>query len=238
MRRATLLFAASAAFGLALSQTALAADLPIRAPVYKAPPPMVVYNWSGCYLGGQLGYAWQRDRLNETLTATGATTDTLTASPNGFKGGGYLGCNWQWSGPFVVGLEADAEYADLTGSANYTASADYFDSRTHFQGSVRGRIGYAFDRALFYATGGWAVARVEHKYVTPGISESFTNTLNGWTVGGGVDYAFAGNWIGRIEYRYADFGNVTNVPVVAWTGFTEKHAITEHAVRIGLAYKF
>jgi outer membrane immunogenic protein len=237
----------AAVAAIILPLAAQAADMPVKAPYYKAPPPPAAYNWSGCYLGAQAGYAWQRDRLHETTTATGLPSGFEPASPakpDGFKGGGFLGCNWQGASPLVLGLEGDAEYADLKGSADYSFTGtppDSYESRTRFQASIRARVGFAVDRALFYATAGVAFADIKHTYIDnppPVVVESFSTTQTGWTAGGGVEYALSQNWIARVEYRYADFGHVTNVPVATFIGFTERHSITENAVRAGVSYKF
>lgn len=234
--------AAIAAFGFV--NAALAADMPVKAPVYKAPSP-VLYNWSGCYIGGQVGYAWARDRDTETNSVTGVQTifsPVDTASVNGPKAGGYLGCNWQTSA-FVLGVEGDGEWAHLKGSANYINTGvppDFYETTIRSQASVRGRVGYAaFDRTLLYVTGGVAFANVNEHDEVGGVGTSNDNsaTRTGWTLGGGVDYAFTGNWIARIEYRYADFGKFSYNPPV-FGAVTETHKITENAVRVGLAYKF
>jgi outer membrane immunogenic protein len=229
------------AISLAASQAALAADLPVKAPVF-APS----FRWTGCYIGPQAGYGWVRDRLAETDTATGTLSvfsPTDTGTPSGLKLGGMLGCNWQWTGSFVVGIEGDAEWAGIDGSVvaypNTGSPADTYEARIRFQGSIRGRVGYAFDRTLLYATGGAAFADIHHVYNSFGLpAEEFSSLDTGWTVGGGVERAFAPNWTARLEYRYADFGTITNIPVVVWTGFIQDHDVTEHAVRVGASYKF
>ena len=219
---------------------ASAADMAVKARPMVAPP---VFSWTGCYIGGDVGYAWARDRDSEITTATGAASPfspASAASVNGPKLGGYLGCNYQMS-QFVIGLEGDGEWADLKGSANFVTPAppDFYTTTIRWQASARGRLGYAFDRALLYVTGGAAFAHVNERDQV-GVTGAFTDhatTRTGWTVGGGVDYAFTNNWIGRVEYRYADFGTFSYVPAV-FPAFTENHKITEHAVRVGLAYKF
>ncbi len=239
MRRALL---AAAAIVLTTG-LASAADLGAR-PVYKAPP-APVFTWTGCYLGGQVGYAWQRDRNYETSTEFDDADSATGARPDGAKLGGYAGCNWQ-SGQWVFGIEGDGEWASLKGSGTYlgtgTVTDDYVESRTRWQASLRPRIGYAVDRSLWYITGGVAFANVEHTYVCPECtlpnSDVFRNTMTGWTIGAGVDWAITNNWIARLEYRYADFGSVTNIPVNAWAGYNEEQSVTEHAIRAGIAYKW
>jgi outer membrane immunogenic protein len=235
----------AAAVGLGATQLASAADLPVKAP--PRAPAIVAYGWSGCYIGAQVGYAWVRDKDTETVTATGAPSafsPVDSADPSGFKAGGMLGCNWQWSGPFVVGLEGDGEWADIDGGAvTFPGSGppdDFYEARIRWQASARARLGYAFDRTLLYVTGGAAFANIKHIYTQApaGPVQEFSHTRTGWTVGAGVEHAFAPNWTARVEYRYADFGDTTNIPTVAFPGFTETHETTEHAVRVGLAYKF
>lgn len=231
--------AAAAAFFVS---PALAADLPVKAPIYKAQPG-VAYNWAGFYVGGDVGYGWQNDQDTETIAATGAASPFSPADANKPKGvlaGGYAGYNWQFAPNWVAGLEADLEYADLTGTLLIVPPSGY-DERTDYQGSVRGRLGYAFDRVLVYATGGYAFAHIKYTYNDPTPPPSVDNkdsVRNGWTLGGGIDYAITNNLIARIEYRYADFGKVSNTPNWFGGAFVETHRTTENAVRAGLAWKF
>ena len=244
MRRLSIAVVA-AGLPIVLSAGALAADLPTR-PMYTKAPVVAVWSWTGCYIGGDVGYAWGRDSDVETANATGAVTAFSPADagkPNGPKVGGYLGCNWQASGQFVLGVEADGEWANLRATTNYTVvpgfGASTYETRISSEGSVRGRIGYAFDHVLPYVTGGVAFAHVnEHDLlVATGAFDDSSTTRTGWTVGAGLDYAFTGNWIGRVEYRYADFGTFSYVPAL-FTFDTEHHRITENVIRVGLAYKF
>jgi outer membrane immunogenic protein len=224
---------------------ASAADMALKAP---PPAPTPVFNWTGCHLGGDIGGAWIADKDSETISATGARSPfspypTNTATAIGIKAGGFLGCDYQFSGRFVAGIEGDAEWADLRGGADYTNTgplSDNYQTQVTSQGSLRGRLGYASDRALFYVTGGAAWARVAEQDIVGGfvpINETHTSTRPGWTAGGGIDYAFTDRWIGRIEYRYSGFGTFTYSPAVTFLGFTESHKITENALRLGVSYK-
>jgi outer membrane immunogenic protein len=228
------------AFAATIAAPVMAADLPVDVP-YRPLPPVLVYNWTGCYVGVSVGYAWQRDKDDETITATHVPSNfspTSTPQPSGVKAGGYAGCNWQASRSFVAGLEVDAEYANLKASAIYPNTVNhYYESDTTLQGSVRGRLGVAFDRLLVYATGGVAFATIKNTYYGGNV-ETFDHVRVGGTVGAGVEYAFNYNWLARIEYRYTDFGQVTNDSVIAFPGFTEKHRTTENAVRAGITYRF
>ena len=106
-------------------------------------------------------------------------------------------------------------------------------------GSVRSRLGWAFDRWLVYATGGWAIADIRTDYGFPGATpfhrEERTRT-NGWTVGGGIEYAFLNNWSFRAEYRFTDFGKRRFVDT--FSNSADENKIQFHAVRGYLSYRF
>lgn len=225
-----------------LSSTAFAADLPARGPAI-APAPMAyaapIFTWTGFYIGAQAGYAWGKDRTVEFTTATGVPTGfSRGSSPDGFIGGLHAGYNHQ-IGSFVLGFEGDVEYSGMKGGYRL-ANGNGTDSKIGWQGSLRARAGFAFDRALIYATGGLALADIKHTYIdgiTPA-TESFSKTRAGWTAGAGVEYAFTRNVTGRVEYRYTDFGTMTNNSLVAFPGFSYRQNPTNHAVRVGLSYLF
>jgi outer membrane immunogenic protein len=233
----------AAAVLTAASLTAQAADMRIKA---QAMPPAGP-KWAGCYLGGALGYAWAPDFDTERDVATGLLTGvspTDSANANGFKLGGYLGCNWQVTGQWVIGAEGDLEWANARGTTTFPNSGpplDFYDTRIDNQSSVRGRIGYALDNMLLYVTGGAAFAHVtEHDVLAAtGAANNNSATRTGWTLGAGFDYAATAHWLVRLEYRYADFGTFSyNAPVFGLPLVAENHKITENAVRLGLAYKF
>ena len=164
---------------------------------------------------------------------------------SGVKGGGYIGCDWQFDSRFVAGIEGDIEAADISSRVAYLNTGnppDTYEARVRSQASIRGRIGMAADSALFYLTGGAAFANIRHTYVVganPNINESFSNNYtSGATIGAGVDYMFTPQLIGRLEVRFTDFGKAVNLPAVTFPTFTESHYVTESAVRVGIAYKF
>jgi outer membrane immunogenic protein len=242
-RRTKIVSLLAVAFSLGFAQAASAADMPVKAPIIKAPVE-TPFNWTGCYVGGDVGIVWARDRDNEVTIGTGVASPFSpadSAKPNGVKLGGYLGCNWQFASRFVAGIEGDGEWTSARGTANFVtpAPSDFYETKIRAEGSIRGRIGYAFDRALFYVTGGVAFANInEHDQVgTTAAFVDHSTTRSGWTVGGGLDYAFNAHWIGRAEYRYADFGTFSYNPIL-FPAFTENHKTTENVVRVGIAYKF
>ena len=107
------------------------------------------------------------------------------------------------------------------------------------QGSICGRLGVAFDRALLYATGGAEFAGFDTTYTGIGTFDQGSHTRTGWTVGGGIEYAVTGNWSIRAEYRYVDFGRFTDAtPFTFGFGSFVNHHLTENAVRAGFSYKF
>ena len=225
---------------LSLAGSALAADLPARqapAPVFV---PMPVFTWTGLYVGAQVGAGWLDDRLSEYDVCAPTCVDRVTGRSTGVVGGGHVGYNAQ-IGALVIGVEGDFEGTTLGHTTVYPKSApDTFSSEIRWQSSVRGRLGYAFDRALIYGTGGAAFADIRHTYreATTPISQSLSDVRTGWTVGGGIEYAVSNNWTARVEYRYADFGTKNDVPAIAFPRFIERHAETVQSVRVGASYKF
>jgi outer membrane immunogenic protein len=189
---------ASLALGL-LSGAAMAADLgPYRPGSIKdIPPPDFIpaFSWTGVYFGAQGGYAW----------GDASFDDVASWQHEGGFGGGYAGFNWQLNS-FVLGVEGDVNAAGIDGSTTNTAG-NIFRSDIDAFASVRGRLGLAADRWLFFVTGGWAWADASHTQDPTGTTTlpiTEDTTLNGWTLGGGVEYAFTDHVIGRVEYRHYD----------------------------------
>jgi outer membrane immunogenic protein len=199
---------------LGLATGALAADLPSR----RAPAPIIaavpLFTWTGFYVGVNAGYGWN---TNDSITVGGVRFDL--DDEGGFIGGGQVGYNYQ-IGSFVVGLEGDIQYADFGGSDRFDFDGDgVFDddfNRSDWFGTVRARAGVAFDRALVYATGGFA----------------FADDATGWTVGGGLEYAFTNNLSAKVEGLYVsldqDDNNFLGIDNDAEFG----------VVRAGLNYRF
>jgi outer membrane immunogenic protein len=222
---------------IAFVSGAQAADLGVpRGPVagvVMAP----VFSWTGFYLGAQIGGVWYNDRTTEFVTATGAATGfTQGFTASGITGGLHAGFNYQMNN-IVVGVEADIE-ASGAGGGYTLGNGNGTRFRSNWQGSLRGRLGFAADRALFYVTGGLAVAQFRHGYFTPALIENFSRTRAGWTVGAGVEYAFTPNWTARAEYRYSDYGSFSNDSLVAFPGLTYRHNPRSHSVRVGVSYLF
>lgn len=215
MRTLTAIGAVLAVLGYATA--ASAADMPARN-YTKAPPMAPMFNWTGLYLGLNGGYGW---------------VDAGGSSVGGFVGGGQIGYNWQGIGsPLVLGLEADIQGADIDQSE--TIGAVTGTTRVKAFGTVRGRIGYAFDRAMIYATGGWAYTRTSLDLTGPGGSISSSDWSSGWALGGGLEYAFMGPWSAKLEYLHVDSGDVTLT--LAGVPITGNYDL--NVVRAGLNYRF
>jgi outer membrane immunogenic protein len=231
MHRSILATLASAAIGLSAMAAASAADLPARGPIYKAPAAVPAFSWTGCYVGAQGGYAWGRSGYDLGTPGVAGTGTTFDA--NGGVAGGHVGCNYQIN-QFVLGIEGDGEWTNLTGSdGGFGGTIDQIDGR--WQASIRGRAGYAFGTTMIYATGGAAWLNVD--YSRPNFDGNVINsTLNGWTVGGGVEHYFAPQWSVRAEYRYARFDS-QGFPFTTGTPRTLNVTDTS-TVRAGVSYKF
>ena len=229
----------------ALAGTAFAADLPSRRrpPVYIAPPALPVFTWTGLYVGGQVGYEFgHSNAVASSRTGTGLAA--AGASPNGIIGGAHVGYNFSTQslgfgnfggfggGGLVLGVEGDVDGSNY--KANYLIGSIGDASRQNIQGSVRGRLGVAFDRVLVYGTGGVAFGDLSNTYAFNGLNASLSHTRVGYTVGGGIEYALNNNWSLRGEYRYTDFGSFSD-PI---GGVSVHHHETDNRVQGGFSYKF
>ncbi len=231
---------------LGLTVGAMAADLPSRvAPVPVAAVP--VFTWTGFYVGVQAGYAWG-DSSGRMTTPTGFLPFKQDGDFDGFVGGAHAGYNFQF-GSIVAGFEADIEGTGINGGfgriSPTTGSTNLAESDITVQGSLRARLGFAFDRALIYATGGLAFANFETDYAfldtTTGGTDtaSFEDTEWGWTLGAGVEYAFTNNLTARLEYRYSQFDDLRHDLARVFTDGVANDVETEfHTIRAGVSYKF
>jgi outer membrane immunogenic protein len=227
-------FLVASALVCAAGGTAFAADLPnTKAPPVYAPPPPPAFTWSGLYIGGQVGYQW--GNTSPTLFTAGGPVGLPSSSESGIVGGGHVGYNFQFS-QFVFGVEGDVDGASYNGG-NASGLVGY-TSREPVEASIRGRVGYAWDRVLFYGTGGVAFGDFHDTFTGPGGFDSMWRERTGWTAGGGVEYAIDNNWSLRAEYRYTDFGRVNDYLVASAPGDTASRRETDNRVQAGFSYKF
>jgi outer membrane immunogenic protein len=264
---------------VALPALASAADLPLRsAPPAFVPPPPPVFTWTGFYLGVNAGYDFDHfSRFNTTAVAPATTAFvpvTRGVSDDGFTAGGQIGYNYQFGGfgaaSAVIGLEADAAYTDIGRTAVVTSAPNAFGlttvTRLHssldYLGTVRGRLGLAFDRVLVYGTGGFAYGQVDHNFnvFAPGgggiaYAGGASSVETGYAVGGGVEWAVPTdsflsslNFLHssavtvKAEYLYYNLGdqNFTSNPTgPAFGGRYNVRTRTDgNIARVGLNYKF
>jgi opacity protein-like surface antigen len=210
---------------------------------------------AGIYIGGQIGYAWGAGNFNETLIdpVTGTLINTsVGGKPNGVIGGAHVGYNLQIN-QWVIGLEGTVDGTSLSNTAvaffpvAFRGSTLTAQTTADIQGSIRGRLGIAWDRVLIYGTGGVAFGgfNTDVSIAAPNArvpffaSRNFSNTRVGWTAGGGIEYAITNNWSIRTEYRFSDFGTVREGLGFPAGGFFNAHRrLQQNQVQVGFSYKF
>jgi outer membrane immunogenic protein len=250
MKRDFLWCLAGAAAGVLLTGTStFAADLGVAPP---PPPPPPVFTWTGFELGAQVGGGAGETgvRLNSGLNGIPLFPPSDRYGSSGVFGGIHVGFNYQFSGPFVAGVQLEYNFAGITGTAS-APPLNYLETSIREFGSADGRLGVAFDRLLIYGIGGFAYGDIRSQIqltgLAPGIIDFFSVNRYGWDVGGGLEYNFYGNWTARAEYRYYDwgtrgfntagFGSAVNALIpFAIPNHTSRE--TMQTGRIGLTYKF
>ena len=240
----TLVLGATALAAL-VAGPALAADLPVRGPVYKSAPP-VVYNWTGFYGGVNVGYSWGQQ--SNDWTVPGFLAISENQNMNGVIGGVQWGYNWQL-GNWVIGTESDFQASGQRGSTTYCVIAGcgtttVAEHKLPWFGTSRTRIGFLPSQYfLIYATGGLAYGQVKSDYALfaggVGVAQSsFKDTRAGYTVGGGIEGAFGGGWSAKLEYLWVDLGTATsNTTIGGVVVDTYSSRVTDNIVRVGLNYK-
>jgi outer membrane immunogenic protein len=227
----------------------MAAEMPAR-PIYSAPVPPAVANWTGFYIGGNVGGSIGIVGTTDTGTGPAGNTNTDRRALPGAIGGVQAGYNWQ-AGLWLVGLEADWQWSgeestrsmsDTIAGVRLTGSDQ---ERIRDLTTVRGRLGYVHGDYLWFATAGAAWSRIESNLTATvgglATSTSLSSIRSGWTVGGGVETLLAPNWSAKLEYLYVDLGSITNVearPLAALGTLTANESFSDHIIRVGLNYKF
>jgi len=250
MRNYSKLFASAviAMSAIASGSASWAADL---APRYKAPPvapPVIIYNWSGCYVGGNIGGGWKRNTLDATTTFLGTPIGfTNLGSDNGSSviGGAQIGCDYQFAGNWVVGLQGMFDFGNIDSSHVIPGFPTIIaTSRVKDMFTATGRVGYLFTPQLLgYVKGGGAWVRTDLSILGPAnvLEEFASNDRSGWTVGGGLEYMFAPGWSVFGEYNYMDFGH-RDLAFAASPGFVFTDTLSTHLTvqqaLVGVNYKF
>lgn len=217
--------------------SAMAADMPVKAPP-MAPPQ---WSWQGFYLGAFAGGMFGYDS-----TARNDTTQVVNTRTSGGTVGGLAGFNYQ-AGMVVLGLEGDLGWANANGSTNYisaTSGAPEIETdHSSYSGHARARLGFAFGQYLPFIAGGAAFTnnQVTLQHLAPlRPAQSITDNLVGGSIGAGLDAMFTQNWVGRVEYIFDFYGQQTFGFNAATAGeFSDRLVTTQQqTVRAALIYKF
>jgi outer membrane immunogenic protein len=241
--------------------TAFAADMAVKAPA----PAAASDPWTGAYVGGSVGGMWSNEKWT-TVTTFPFLAFPITGPNNpasldgsGVRAGGYIGYNVKISPLWVAGLEGDLAYTKFTtsvspfpgtpGGANGGGPTDTDTVKLGWDASIRGRLGYLINpTVLLYGTGGvaWQEITTNSTCAAGGgfcggafTSGNASTDKAGWTLGGGIEAALTNHWFARAEYRFSDFGRVTNVlPPAPAAGLTSSISVKTNIADVGLAYKF
>jgi len=258
MRKLVIL--AMAVAGLGFSNFANAADMPTKAPVMA-----IQYNWTGFYVGGNVGYGWGGTTGNDLTVNDPAALfigyaalggfQYPSVSPKGVLGGGQIGYNFQ-TGSVVWGGIADFQFSDMTqsntvavpGLGGFFPENQSHSAKIEWFGTVRGRIGYAFNNFLPYISGGLAYGKVSSTlnlfvpFSGAALAGQSGTTRAGWTLGAGFDYALTNNWSVGIDYLYLDLGHdtvtATNVLGLVGDSISMNQHFTANVLRAVVNYKF
>jgi len=236
--------------------TCIAAAALHGAPAFAAPPAAPVFNWSGFYVGGQVGEGWDVTTPTETVSSSefpvGFVLNTLHAK--GLLGGGYAGFNYQIH-QFVIGIEGDYAWANLSGSANTVGVLGGTQERTaHIDwiATLAGRLGYAVNDWMLFGKAGWTWEGLHASgsvFDVAGVNTSNfvvpEQTRNGPTIGAGIEWSCARNWSAKFEYDYVKFSNKNNYAISistitgsVFTGVSSVSVSSLQMVKLGVAYRY
>jgi outer membrane immunogenic protein len=238
--------------------SAMAADMNKRlAPIYKAAPKVIEYTWTGCYLGVHGGYSWSRSSTDVNSSSNPIVDENVgdySSSPRGDIAGGQLGCNYQFSGNWMIGVEGEGWRSWLKQTT--TQSSDDAPTELHtlrsqnmWDAALSLRLGYAVDHVLFYAKGGGAYGSFQYTFIDGADFHDFdVNSIKfGWIVGEGIEYAFMQNWTAKIEYNHLNFGNNNVSTIITGSALGDVAGITPYRfsvketktiIKAGLNFKF
>jgi outer membrane immunogenic protein len=258
-----LLVAGAMLASCAAIQSASAADLALKAP----PPPVVVDEWTGWYVGLNLGGSWGRSRTYYSDPDPAFVPFTTSQHMDGVLGGAQIGYNVQFAKIWLAGVEADFQGTGQRGSATFPPITEVFagvavttvtttgtlTQKMPWFGTVRGRLGFEpSSNVLLYATGGLAYAQIRSTAaitavaMTPGgtataaLSSSVNNDRAGWTGGFGAEWMFAKQWSAKVEYLYMDYGHINDgfAGVGTLAVLGINSHVTDNVVRAGVNLHF
>jgi outer membrane immunogenic protein len=222
-----------------ISGVAVAADMPVKAPVY-APP----FSWSGCYIGGNVGGAWAHVDHSLNEPGNGNAIQLNGRSSGSVIAGAQAGCNWQVTPNWVFGAEGDINWLNLKRSDDFVfrAGEDTIGSQVtklSWLTTVRARLGYTWDRSMLYVTGGLAGGGVKSSVLPrrDDFTGSTSDTRWGWSLGAGYEYAFTRAISGKLEYLHFDLGSINLASGQNSLPFIANAKISGDLVRVGINVK-
>lgn len=201
-----------------------------------SPRQVAYWNWTGFYVGANVGYGWARGSLTAT---SGAATATSSENLNGILGGGQIGANYQM-GNMVFGVETDFQASGQSKSSSFSGGGLTVveSDKIPWFGTTRARFGFAADRFLGYVTGGIGYGEFRSDLTFSGTTTgtlSYSTTRTAWVVGGGVEGLMSNNLTWRVEYLHLDTGSFS---VLSAGGVNVSARLTDEIVRLGLNYRF
>jgi opacity protein-like surface antigen len=217
----------------------------------------VVYDWAGVYFGGHVGYRWANANFSSPAYFIDPISFPARNENYGLNGGIFgvqAGYNYLLAPSILTGLEADWSWGSSSASVSHSFSGPELDGFTFrevgevklgWQSTIRGRLGYVSGPLLLYGTGGLALINViwndsvnfSSFFGTQNPAWSSNVTLTGGVVGAGVEYMYAANWIGRVEYLYETFGNITvHQGLGPQAGTLDLRDVQK--LRVAISYKF
>jgi len=213
---------------------AAAADLPLPSqPYYDANAPYA--HWGGVYVGLNGGYGLGSSQWTQSFVSTSIF------NTDGFLLGGTIGFNYPVSA-VLFGVEGDLDWSTLNGSVgncavNGAGAAAACETKNNVLGTVRARMGYAFDRTLIYLTGGAAIGAFQTGLNPPATFDSATKV--GWAAGAGIEYAFSDAWSAKAEYLFVDLGTASCTSAAnCGSAAGASVYLSENLVRGGFNYRF
>jgi outer membrane immunogenic protein len=218
----------------------------LASPAVPAPAVAPVATWTGCYIGGNVGYGWAPTSWSDA----GVEFDSHTA--DGVVGGGQVGCDYQ-TGQWLFGIQGMFDGTGMKGDSHRVVGAlgpNVFDqTQVSWFATLTGRIGYTVQPlTLLYVKGGVAWVRDKHDECclppTPAVTvdDGFANvTRTGWTVGIGLEHMFQPNWSAFLEYDFIGLGTdaITFTPTGPTTSaFVYNIQQNVHTILVGINYRF
>jgi len=233
---------------------ALAADLPTKAPVYKATPALApTMNWTGCYIGGNVGYLWgSKDTDYISFTPPGSVTTLVNdheghTSPRGWAYGGQLGCDYQFNNNWIVGIRGMWDGANATGTSTFKTDPglNFNNYKISQFATLVATFGVLLNPTFeLYALGGFAWVRDQLNFTdNTSVFATGNQTRSGFDVGIGMKWMFAPHWDLFVEYDYMSFGtkHMTLSGIVApELGFSYDVTVAQHVdkILVGINYRF